>query len=496
MTSEDEVLVAMSIADDDYIVDSAAGDARTGDAPAKSGAFARQQAMPRGEGGGGGACCGPGPGPPPSGPGPAGPGVLAGRTTGAGRRPRGRDPLSAAEVAAACTAVRERHPGLNFVEVELHEGSSAGASGSGRRRAHVLTYDRRTNTTTSHVVAVGAGAGTGAAAAVEESVSHGEGQVQPAIDGEEYEAVERLLKRHPPFVAAMRARGFEDVEGRVAVDLWCQGWFSEADSPKKRLGRPLIFLKGGRGGNPYSCPVEGLEVLIDVAKMEIVEFADLERRPLPRPDAYSDFDGVTETAEHAAAGLCRPLKPLAFQQAEGPSFSVDGYKVEWWRWKFSVGWTPREGLVLHDVSVGDVDRGLRRQVAQRISFVEMVVPYGDPREPHCRKNAFDAGEDGLGKNANSLRLNCDCLGHIWYFDAHQSTWNGGVETIEQAICMHEEDQGLLWKHQDWRTGGQTHSKRARRLEVSFICTIANYDYRFSISFKVSMHATAPGGAED
>ena len=91
----------------------------------------------------------------------------------------------------------------------------------------------------------------------------------------------------------------------------------------------------------------------------------------------------------------------------------------------------------------------------------------------------------MGKNAHSLRLNCDCLGHIWYFDAHQSTWNGGVETIEQAICMHEEDQGLLWKHQDWRAGGQTHSKRARRLEVSFICTIANYDYRFAISFKVS-----------
>ena len=33
----------------------------------------------------------------------------------------------------------------------------------------------------------------------------------------------------------------------------------------------------------------------------------------------------------------------------------------------------------------------------------MVVPYGDPNEPHYRKNAFDAGEDGLGKNAHSLK---------------------------------------------------------------------------------------------
>ena len=33
----------------------------------------------------------------------------------------------------------------------------------------------------------------------------------------------------------------------------------------------------------------------------------------------------------------------------------------------------------------------------------MVVPYGDPNDPHYRKNAFDAGEDGLGKNAHSLK---------------------------------------------------------------------------------------------
>lgn len=42
-------------------------------------------------------------------------------------------------------------------------------------------------------------------------------------------------------------------------------------------------------------------------------------------------------------------------------------------------------------------------MAHRLSFVEMVVPYGDPNDPHYRKNAFDAGEDGLGKNAHSLK---------------------------------------------------------------------------------------------
>lgn len=73
-----------------------------------------------------------------------------------------------------------------------------------------------------------------------------------------------------------------------------------------------------------------------------------------------------------------------------------------WQWNFRIGFTPREGLVIYSVAYVDGSRG-RRPVAHRLSFVEMVVPYGDPNDPHYRKNAFDAGEDGLGKNAHSLK---------------------------------------------------------------------------------------------
>lgn len=72
------------------------------------------------------------------------------------------------------------------------------------------------------------------------------------------------------------------------------------------------------------------------------------------------------------------------------------------QWNFRIGFTPREGLVIYSVAYVDGSRG-RRPVAHRLSFIEMVVPYGDPNEPHYRKNAFDAGEDGLGKNAHSLK---------------------------------------------------------------------------------------------
>ncbi|KAK7855608.1 copper methylamine oxidase [Quercus suber] len=83
----------------------------------------------------------------------------------------------------------------------------------------------------------------------------------------------------------------------------------------------------------------------------------------------------------------------------------------------------------------------------------------------------------LEKNAHSLKKGCDCLGYIKYFDAHFTNFTGGVETIESCVCLHEEDHGILWKHQDWRTG-LAEVRRSRRLSVSFICAVANYEYGF------------------
>ena len=107
----------------------------------------------------------------------------------------------------------------------------------------------------------------------------------------------------------------------------------------------------------------------------------------------------------------------------------------------------------------------------------MVVPYGDPGAMHGWKNAFDAGEWGLGRMANSLKLGCDCLGVIHYFDAVLATEQGEPYTVEHAICLHEEDYGILWKHVDQR-GGTDEVRRSRRLVVSFIATVGNYEYGF------------------
>ena len=148
-----------------------------------------------------------------------------------------------------------------------------------------------------------------------------------------------------------------------------------------------------------------------------------------------------------------------------------GRELSWQKWTFRVGFNAREGLVLHTVAYAG------RPILYRGSIAEMIVPYGDPKESSYRKNVFDMGEYGVGMLANTLTLGCDCLGTIRYFDGVLADNQGRVVTIKNAICVHEEDFGLLWKHTDWRTG-QSEARRSRRLAVSMIANVGNYDYGF------------------
>jgi primary-amine oxidase len=97
----------------------------------------------------------------------------------------------------------------------------------------------------------------------------------------------------------------------------------------------------------------------------------------------------------------------------------------------------------------------------------------------------------MGTQANELSLGCDCLGQVHYlvrtsFRLARETpsihsqpgayigHNGSAVVIENAICIHEEDAGVLWKHTDFRPGGRSKVVRSRRLVVSMVSTVANY----------------------
>jgi primary-amine oxidase len=305
--------------------------------------------------------------------------------------------------------------------------------------------------------------------------------VHPMIMLDEHMECEKVVQSSPLFQEALKRLGIED-PSLVMVDLWSAGNFGAEEDSLVRLARPLCFLRSDEKDNGYARPLP-LVPIVDLNKMEILRVEEYEYMKVPSQAANYTPDRV--------GPLRTGIKPVEITQPEGPSFTVNGHEVEWQNWNFRIGFNPREGLTLHTVTYDD--EGRKRPILYRAALSEMVVPYGDPGSIQNRKNAFDSGEYGIGQLANSLELGCDCVGYIKYFDAPMTNSKGETVVIKNAICMHEEDFGILWKHTDWRTN-DVEVRRSRRLVVSSISTVANYEYGFfwyffqdgSIQFEVKL----------
>jgi primary-amine oxidase len=290
--------------------------------------------------------------------------------------------------------------------------------------------------------------------------------VRPALLFEESMRAIDALKADPDWQMAMRLRGITDFE-KVQIDPWPTGNFGSALEENKRIARCLSYYRESPTDNGYARPIEGVVATVDSARGEVLEVLDYGVVPLPKES------GSYYPEDHQP--LRTDLRPLEITQPEGVSFTIEGNLVQWQRWSLRVSMDPHDGLVLHTVGYQDGEH--IRPILHRASITEMVVPYGDPGPLHGWKNAFDVGEWGLGRMANSLTLGCDCLGEIAYLDATLSSEQGSPYVISNAICIHEEDYGILWKHQDLHVG-RTEVRRSRRLVVSSIATVGNYEYGF------------------
>lgn len=374
------------------------------------------------------------------------------------------DPLTATEIADAVAILRSHRQlgkSIRFVTVVLNEPSKQVVLNfkSGDpidRQVFIIILDNANGATYESVVSLA----TSAVVTWKQVLN-----VQPSIMLDEFIECEAAVKASPKFQAAAKKRGITNLD-LVMVDPWSAGNYS-IDEAQRRLSRALCWVRSSPTDNGYARPIGGLLVMVDLNTMEVIEVEDYGVVPLPPQDGNYATEFVQEYRQD--------LKPLEIVQPEGPSFQVQGYEIRWQKWQMRIGFTPREGLVLHTVSYEE--RGRVRPILYRASLVEMAVPYGDPSPQHYRKNAFDVGEYGVGMLANSLKLGCDCLGEIHYFDAFLSNSRGEAIAIENAICLHEEDYGILWKHVDWRTG-QTEVRRSRRLVLSFVATVGNYEYGF------------------
>jgi primary-amine oxidase len=293
---------------------------------------------------------------------------------------------------------------------------------------------------------------------------------QAPITPDEFVEVEIVAKMNNKVADALRRRGL-DLSDRnlVCVDPWSVGYFGPDEDPENRVARATFYLRKEADDMQYAHPIENLNALVDLYRKEVIKVEDAGAIPVPPTQRNYDRRFFSKYRDD--------LKPLEITQPEGPSYKVDGWEVSWQRWKFRVGFTPREGLVLHDIRYDDVDKGRERPIIYRAAIVEMTVPYGDSIQTQWRKNAFDIGEYGVGVNTNSLTLGCDCLGEIHYFDFDFVNTAGEIESIPNAVCMHEEDDSILWKHTELRTC-KVEVRRSRKLIISSIATVGNYEYGF------------------
>ncbi len=388
---------------------------------------------------------------------------------------RGSHPLNAltpAEIGVAAGIVREwdgwtettkfesirlRYPRKAQCRAEIASGS-AGDS----RRAYVSIYDTAADSVSELIVDLIGNA--------VESASEVPG-ARPAINVDEFLVCAETVPRHPDFIAAMAKRGVTDLSN-IQIDPFSAGNFGFEDERGRRLVHCLVYLRSDPSDNGYAHPVEGLNVLFDLNRVEVLRVIDHAVHAVPM--VSSNYQA---SRPEIAAALRGDLKAIDVSQPDGPSFTVEDHVVTWANWRFHVEFHPREGLVLNDIRVRAGEHAPWRPLIWRASIAEMVVPYGDPSYNHYRKNAFDVGEYGLGQVANPLKLGCDCRGHIHYFDGVFTLTSGEPAVVANAVCLHEEDGGTLWKHTDYVTG-ETEHRRARRLLISMVATVGNYEYAF------------------
>jgi primary-amine oxidase len=430
------------------------------------------------------------------------------------------DPLSAAEIEAAAAAIAtaaDLGPSARFVYISLYEPAKAeviafeAGGPPPERLVKVVVRERAERASYEGIVAVDR--------AELRSWQLVPG-VQPSVMFEEFLGAEEVVRADPRWQEAMRRRGVTDFD-LCMIDPWSSPNIEpDPKAPKdpkdpkdlKGLGpedgrfvRPLTFVRSAPDDNGYARPVEGLVVLVDLDTMTVVDVEDHGVVPLPEHPANYSAQALTAPGNVPAfpAGPRQDVRPLDIVQSEGPSFTLDGHHLRWQKWDLRIGFTAREGLVLHRIGYD------ARSIVHRASLSEMFVPYGDPAATHYRKLVLDEGEYGIGLLTNRLELGCDCLGEIRYLDGVVNDNDGKAYVIPNAICLHEEDVGIAWKHTDFRTG-YTEVRRMRRMVISSIVTVGNYEYAYywylyqdgSLEYQVkltgviSTGALPPGGTPD
>ncbi|KAL7622590.1 peroxisomal copper amine oxidase [Parahypoxylon ruwenzoriense] len=378
------------------------------------------------------------------------------------------DPLTLDEIQSAIGIVKKAHGDVFFNVVSLHEPRKAEMT---QWLADPSNAPRPLRVADIVVIAPGGKVYDGLVDLSANKITKWEllDGLQPIITMEELLLVEHICRKDPKVIEQCEISGIpkEDMH-KVYCDPWTIGYDGRFGN-KTRFQQALMYYRPNMDDCQYQYPLDFCPIY-DAEKQQIIDI-DIPkvRRPLSKVAPINYHPAAVEKV----GGYRKDLKPINITQPEGVSFTMNGREIQWQNWKFHIGFNYREGIVFNDITYND--KGAIRPIFYRLSLAEMVVPYGNPEHPHQRKHAFDLGEYGAGYMTNSLTLGCDCKGSIHYLDADFPTRSGGVHTIKNAICIHEEDSGILFKHSDFRDQSVIVT-RGRKLVIQQIFTAANYEY--------------------
>lgn len=315
------------------------------------------------------------------------------------------------------------------------------------------------------------------------------------IDSDYMKAVEAVCRADPRVQEELRTLDLPD-EATVVIEAWAYA----PDGMNDMTGRVTMVrstalftfltltklqcwfymrMSSNADANYYAYPLDVCaEVSEDLKVTKIYRLPSSDNEGInynKKPFDRRKIHGSSEYHPDLRPPPRNTTKPYHVSQPEGPSFNTQGNFLTWEKWSMHVGFNYREGMTLHDIRYDG------RSLFYRLALAEMFVPYGDPRAPYPRKAAFDLGNDGAGINANNLVLGCDCLGHIKYFDGWHTTSSGMPLKLPNVICCHEQDDGILWKHTNFRTKNAVVA-RSRILVLQTIITVSNYEYIFAFQF--------------
>ncbi|WVQ80952.1 hypothetical protein IAT38_003059 [Cryptococcus sp. DSM 104549] len=406
------------------------------------------------------------------------------------------DPLSESEITLAAQVLREdiqKTPSTRvwFKSIQLREPPKkelvpwldawhAGKAGEPLARKALAMVGARGPNGTTWMECTVAYSSDGSSATVEAKEPIPEG-LHAAADMEEMIAAEKALLSHPEFKAAIEKLQLP-AEAKIVADGWIYG--ADTIEPQRRYIPFMVYLSFS--DDPDSCHYAAPLPIVPAIHADDFTLAKIEYCPIfgEGEKTLLDFEGrfpwevyapneyVPELLAAQGTKMREDVKPYRVTQPEGTSFKLNGRVLEWQKWSLHIGFNYREGPVLSDVRYDG------RRVFHRLSVSDMTVPYGDPRAPYHRKQAFDLGDVGAGICANELHLGCDCLGVIHYLDFDHWNAEGKATKLRGAVCLHEQDDGIGWKHTNFRTN-RPFVTRSRVMIIQTIITVANYEYIFA-----------------